>query len=101
MEQSMRFTKIIGQDNPRNQKRLPRLGKIRLGIKIKSGAVEYPRETNYFVCPPEIQAVYGGEPKILPVMIPVEDEGLFLRQYYALYGSNQRLKCHGDGRTCE
>ena len=34
-------------------------------------------------------------------MLPVEDDGMFLRQYYAVYGSNQKLKCQGDGETAE
>ena len=55
------FTKIKGLSDKR---RLPRLGKIRLGVKAisqKSGK-EYPKETDYFVCPPEVQAVYGEKP---------------------------------------
>ena len=38
-----------------DQVRLPRLGKIRLGIKKKTkGGVEYPFATEYFIVPPEI-----------------------------------------------
>ena len=43
------------------QEMLPRIGKIRLGIKKKhSNGREYPAATDYFVCPPEVQAVYGA-----------------------------------------
>ena len=46
------------------QEMLPRIGKIRLGIKKKhSNGREYPAATDYFVCPPEVQAIYGPEPK--------------------------------------
>ncbi|MBI5643312.1 MAG: hypothetical protein HY954_07540 [Deltaproteobacteria bacterium] len=98
----MKFSKIKG-DTPRSIIRLPRLGKLRLGVKkvsAKSGK-EYPTETDFFVCPPEVQAVFGAEPKTLRVMIPVEDEEMFLRQYYAVYGGNQRIKCQGDGEQAE
>jgi len=96
------FTKIKN-DPSRTVLRLPRLGKIRLGIKklsAKSGK-EYPVETDYFVVPKEVQALYGPEPKQLPVMIPTENEDMFLRQYYAVYGGNQKLLCQGDGETAE
>lgn len=97
-----KFNRIKGQDKPQNVIRLPRIGKIRLGVKkvsTKTGK-EYPTETDYFVVPPEVQAKYGPEPKELPVMIPVEDEEMFLRQYYACYGGNQKVKCQGDGEFC-
>ena len=96
------YTKIKN-DPSRVTLRLPRLGKIRLGIKklsAKSGK-EYPVETDYFVVPKEVQALYGPEPKELPVMIPTENEEMFLRQYYAVYGSSQKLWCQGDGETAE
>ena len=96
------YTKIKN-DPSRVTLRLPRLGKIRLGIKklsAKSGK-EYPVETDYFVVPKEVQALYGPEPTQLPVMIPTENEEMFLRQYYAVYGSSQKLWCQGDGETAE
>src|SRR3990172_4877563 len=97
----MAYTKIKG-DVPQNVVRLPRLGKIRLGVKVKNAAgVEYPRETSFFVCPDEVKAKFGPEPTRLAVMLPVEDESQMCRQYYAIYGSNQRLKCQGDGETAE
>ena len=99
----MKFTRIKGQDKPQNIVRLPRLGKLRLGFKniSKKTGKEYPIETDYFVVPPEVQDKFGPKPKILPVMIPVENEEMFLRQYYAVYDSNQKLKCQGDGETAE
>ena len=45
--------------------RMPRLGKIRLGVKKtsdKTGA-EYPSAVDYFVCPDEVKSVYGEQPK--------------------------------------
>ena len=66
-----KFTRIKGVSD---QRRLPRLGKIRLGVKAtaKSGK-EYPVEKDYFVVPPEVAAIYGEQPKELDVMLPVND----------------------------
>ena len=80
-------------------RRLPRIGKIRLGIKGKTtGGVEYPKEVSYFVCPPEVQAVYGATPTSIDVMFPVEDETFFFPQNYKWYAASH-LKCKGDGQT--
>ncbi len=84
------------------QKRLPRLGKIRLGIKKVSPRTkkEYPSATDFFVCPPEVQAVYGEKPKRLDVIIPLEDEETWASQYYRQYSRSRGLVCKGDGETC-
>ena len=84
------------------QKRLPRLGKIRLGIKKVSPRTkrEYPSATDYFVCPPEVQAVYGEKPKRLDVIIPLEDEEVWASQYYRQYSRSRGLVCKGDGEAC-
>lgn len=93
---SKRFTKIKELSQIR---RLPRLGKIRLGVKAKSQQTgkEYPKETSYFVVPEEIAKIYGEQPIELDVMIPVEDENISFPQNYAYYGSSRGLKCSGDG----
>lgn len=84
------------------QRRLPRLGKIRLGIKKVSQRTrgEYPVATDYFVCPPEVVAVYGQKPKKLDVIIPLEDEEVWASQYYRQYSMSRGLVCKGDGETC-
>ena len=84
------------------QKRLPRLGKIRLGIKKVSPRTkgEYPSATDFFVCPSEVQAVYGEKPKRLDVIIPLEDEEIWASQYYRQYSKSRGLVCKGDGETC-
>lgn len=108
-------------DELSKRRRLPRLGKIRLGIKEKTtvpckckgknpdkkpmltcrvcegtGYVFRPKEVDYFVCPPEVQAIYGEKPKELPIMFPVENEEVFFQQWYMRYGYGV-LKCIGDG----
>lgn len=82
------------------RRRLPRLGKIRLGIKkTGSGGAAFPAEVDYFVCPPEIQRVYGPQPKALRIMIPLEDTSQVFSQAYKWYGSGSGLKCKGDGQV--
>lgn len=88
--------KIKGLSNIR---RLPRKGKIRLGIKMKTaGGKEYPKEVQYFVCPPEVQRVYGEKPTEIDIMIPVEDEGVFFKQNLKWFSASQ-LNCKGDGEA--
>ena len=79
-------------------RRLPRLGKISLGIKAKSDKTgnEYPKEVSYFVCPKPVQEVFGEKPIELKIMFPVENPDVFFQQWYKSYGYNL-LKCKGDG----
>jgi hypothetical protein len=83
------------------KRRLPRLGKIHLGIKktktVNGKEIEYPSAVDYFVCPPEVQAVFGEKPKELRILIPVEDEERFASQYYRCYSRTRGLICKGDG----
>jgi len=65
-------------------------------ICMGTGIIHRPKETDYFVCPEKVQAVYGKEPKKLKILIPVEDEEIFFRQYYYSYGKGFLL-CKGDG----
>lgn len=87
-------------------RRLPRLGKIHLGVKVEKtndkGEVvsTYPRATDYFVCPPEVQAVYGEKPQKLDIIIPIEDDEVWANQYYRQYSRSRGLVCKGDGETC-
>lgn len=95
----MSYTKIK-LNNLSGVRRLPRLGKIRLGVKVKnSQGKEYPRETDYFVVPEEIRDVYGEMPKELDILIPVENDEVSFPQALKFYGSSRGLKCKGDGET--
>jgi len=87
--------------NLSDARRLPRLGKIHLGVKKatkKDGTAcaPYPTEVSHFVVPTEVAAVFGENPKSLRVMFPVENEEVFFQQWYKCYGANL-LKCKGDG----
>jgi hypothetical protein len=78
---------------------LPRLGKIRLGVKKKSNfGSEYPAEVDYFVVGDEIKAVYGEKPKELDIMFPMNDPEIVFPHYNMWFG-REGLKCKGDGQT--
>jgi hypothetical protein len=83
-------------------RRLPRVGKIHLGLKRVSPRTgnEYPVATPFFVYPPEVERVYGKEAKKLDVIIPVEDDEQWCSQYYRQYSNARGLVCKGDGVTC-
>ena len=80
--------------------RLPRLGKIRLGIKEESSDGKlYPTPTNYFVCPDEVKKVFGEKPRDLRIMFPTEDREQWASQYLRCYSDSGSLICRGDGET--
>ena len=57
-----------------NARILPRLGKIRLGIKVEPpDKSPYPKATDYFVVPDEIKQEVGEQPKELQIMFPSND----------------------------
>lgn len=81
--------------------RMPRLGKIRLGVRVKSARTgrEHPRATEYFVVPPEVAEVFGEQPTRLDIMFPTEDPSQWAQQWYRAYSLTQGLVCIGDGAT--
>jgi len=80
--------------------RLPRLGRIRLGVKKSAdGGVSYPTPTDYFVCPQEVRKVFGEKPKELRIMFPTEDSEQWASQYLRCYSATRVLICRGDGET--
>ncbi|MFA5706367.1 MAG: hypothetical protein WDA41_08445 [Candidatus Neomarinimicrobiota bacterium] len=92
---NQRITRIKGLSDKR---RLPRLGRVRLGIKVaNSKGVTYPKEVPYFVVPDEVKAVYGDKPTELDVMLPLDDIDTVFPVSYKFYGSGKGLKCNGDG----
>jgi hypothetical protein len=95
-------------------RRLPRLGKIRLGIKkikqTKNGTVEYPTEVDYFILDPqtpselenkklieEFHRLYGEQPKQISIMFPLSNPETIFPQFYKRYGKTTLLQCKGDG----
>ena len=87
-------------------RRLPRIGKFRLGIKKQKGSEEYPAATDYFVVAEdvtdevyvkEVGEVYGDKPKELDIIFPCDDIEVLFPQFYKRYGSSTGLVCRGDG----
>jgi len=94
--------------------RLPRQGKIHLGVKVvsKSGK-DYPKATDYFVLPDQLKSDEGfkkalealGEsvdaPRQLPIMLPCDAIAGNLQSSSDYYGSSRGLICRSlDGITC-
>lgn len=99
-----KFTRIKSSFS--QNRRMPRLGRIRLGLKVQKrrqdgSTVEYPTETNYFVTPPEVQAVYGPKPTELDILLPLDNEEAVFPQSLAWFGRSKGLRCKGDGETAE
>lgn len=104
------ITRIKGLSEVR---RLPRLGKIRLGVRVPRPKTKdcrhpegqycfrcsFPKEVSYFVLPPEAREIYGPEPTEIDIMFPVDDPSVVFPQAYKWYGADQGLKCKGDGET--
>lgn len=91
-------------------RRLPRLGKIHTGIKLTKTMpggkeVTYPSAVDYFVFPEDnpyykdLVKTFGEKPKVLRIMIPVEDEERWCSQYYRAYSQSRGLICKGNGDT--
>jgi hypothetical protein len=99
-------------------RRLPRLGKIHLGVKkskvVNGREVTYPSAVDHFVFPDPneeglsdqirslyatLPKVFGDKPKELRILIPVEDEERWCSQYYRAYSQTRGLICKGDGDT--
>lgn len=92
-------------------RRVPRLGKIRLGIKKSTPqGKEYPAEVDYFILDPETPSElenkklvdefkkrYGEQPKQIPIMLPIGDVDVVFPQFYKRYGKTTLLQCKGDG----
>lgn len=100
----LKYTRIKSSFS--QNRRIPRLGKIRLGLKVQKrrqdgSTVEYPTETNFFVVPPEVEAVYGPKPTSLDIMLPSDNEEAVFPQSLAWFGRSKGLRCKGDGETAE
>jgi len=92
-----RVSRVEGVSNVR---RLPILDKIRLGVKVKSTkGTLIPKDVEYFVCPPNVQRVFGERPTEIEIMFPINSLDAIFPQSYTMYGSTKGVKCKGDGRT--
>jgi len=81
-----------------DQLRLPRLGKIRLGIMVEDDRGPYPQPVDYFVCPEPVRKVFGEKPRELHIMFPSENDEKWASQFYRCYSRSRGLVCKGDGQ---
>jgi hypothetical protein len=80
---------------------LPRLGIIRLGRRTQGqGDTEYPEASDFFICPPEVRAIYGEEPKQLKIMFTSDSIEEIAPQWLRCYSHSQGLICKGDACAC-
>jgi hypothetical protein len=87
--------------------RLPRVGKIHLGVKKQGAKGEYPSPVPYFVVresdttPLEaaeaFKGIYHEEPTELHIMFPTNDPEDWSDQYLRYYTASWGLTCKGDG----
>lgn len=107
-----------------DKRRLPRLGKIRLGFKLKKGSMEYPAELPFFLLPSEVAKLYGGKITVdrakelgvtranvldfirnnidrlaeeIEIMLPINDIEAVFPNAYKWYGGQAGSKCIGNG----
>lgn len=97
--------------------RIPRVGKLRLGIKIErmrddGSAFSYPSKVDYFVVNEDastsrqsaesFHAVYGDEPRELDIVLPAPRTEDVLEGAYRQYGTGGKLKrkCTGPDGQC-
>ncbi|WP_258111895.1 hypothetical protein [Alicyclobacillus sp. SP_1] len=93
-------------------KRLPRMGKIYLGLKQEhQSGKSYPVATDYFVVRADgvntseeaakaFHEVYGETPKDITIAFPSDDPEVFMPQYLSAYRGavgRSELWCKGDG----
>ena len=78
------------------RKRLPIVGKIRLGVRVNGKNGMYSQETPYFIVPPEVAAKYGNKPTELDIIFMLDDEIRMFPQALRMYGASG-LKCIGNG----
>ena len=83
-------------------RRLPRLGKIRLGEKkISQGGKEYPSKLDHFNFKdvPAVELIYGKNCKELEIVLPHEDRDVFFSQERKAYRKTGLFCKSSDGET--
>ena len=94
----------------RRTPRIPRLGVIHLGVKAKTqSGKEYPQKVDYFAVHEDdhtsaeaveaFRKAYGEKPRELDILIPAEDEQLWMPTDLKAYKSGVGLWCKGPGQN--
>jgi hypothetical protein len=81
---------------------IPRLGKVRLGIKVegRTGST-HPKATDYLVVPDNVKTIFGEQPKEIEIMFPMDDPEIISPQYFKCWSYSQGLICRGNGHQCD
>ncbi|MBX3120711.1 MAG: hypothetical protein KF784_16755 [Fimbriimonadaceae bacterium] len=82
-----------------NRRRMPIIGKIRLGVKVSGPNGFYPKETPHFVVPEEVAKVFGAQPNELEVMFVSNDPTVNCPQALRWYGEAAGLQCIGNNQV--
>ncbi len=82
-----------------NRRRMPIIGKIRLGVKVSGPNGFYPKETPHFVVPEEVAKVFGAQPDELEVMFVSNDPTVNCPQALRWYGESAGLQCIGNNQV--
>ncbi len=95
------MTNITSIPEIENIFRMPRAGKIHLGVKVpytKNGVQkERPKEVEYFVCPPEVQEEFGEKPTELKIALPSNEISEIIPYAFKRYKQGAGLICKGNG----
>ncbi len=73
---------------------MPRIGKIRLGVRVDTGKGTAPKEVPHFVVPPEVERVFGPQPTSLLIMFPLNDLKEIFPTENVWYGTGTGKKCY-------
>jgi hypothetical protein len=73
-----------------------RLGKIKLGIKVKTDRGEYPKDLDYFVMPEKYKALLGDQPRELAIILPHSTLEENFTSKCKMYLSNGACACRSD-----
>lgn len=101
------MTGRITNREPENRLPLPRIGKVRIGIKAKSERTgkEYPKAVDYFVATGKYAELfkreYGDKPQTIHVVFIDEDPAQSCSEEYEFRDDSGALVAKGDGSTFE
>ena len=92
-----------------DRRRLPRVGKLHLGVMAAGQKGQYPKAVDYFVVHADkttpdsaadaFREVYGEKPQELDVIFPTDDIEHWADPWYRSYSKSWGLVCKGDGET--
>lgn len=90
--------RIARQNAEERPTMLPRVGRIKVGIKSPKG---YPQSVDYFVASGKyadlFKQAYGEKPQTIQIVFPCDDPGEVCREEYEYRDDDGKLVARGDG----